>query len=258
MYPETIPIIIDKPEFDTIEIYAIHDIHYGNEMFDAHRWNRLCEKILSKPNAFVVFVGDLMENAIPGSKSEVFSQTATPQEQMDFIESVFKQFADRTLAIVDGNHEFNRSTRMAGLYPLYSAACVARIDDKYRSAYAVLDIGFGNINGRMSRAVGLITHKAKDMKSFASVDATEGFDFLFCGHDHDPHDHPRGHLCYDRQRHEITTRSVEQMDNGSFLSFGGYGARNGYRPQSDKMYRVVLTALRQRQKEVETVGFYVK
>lgn len=258
MYPETIPIIVDKPEFDTIEIYAIHDIHYGNEMFDAHRWNRLCEKILSKPNAFVVFVGDLMENAIPGSKSDVFSQTATPQEQMDFVESVFKQFADRTLAIVDGNHEFNRSTRMAGLYPLYSASCVARIDDKYRSAYAVLDVGFGNINGRMSRAVGLITHKAKDMKSFASVDATEGFDFLFCGHDHDPHDHPRGHLCYDRQRHEISTRSVEQMDNGSFLSFGGYGARGGYRPQSDKMYRVVLTALPQRQKEVETIGFYVK
>lgn len=256
MYPEKVPIIIDKPEFDVIEVYAIHDLHYGNECFDAAKWNRLSKMILDKPNAFVVFVGDLMENAIPGSKSDMFSQTATPREQQDFVESVFKQFADRTLAIVDGNHEYNRSTRTAGLFPLYTAACLAKIDHLYRSAFAVLDLGFGNNSGRMSRAVGLITHKAKDMKSFASVDMTEGFDFLFCGHDHDPHDHPRAHIIYDRQRKEVTKKSVEQIDNGSFLEFGGYGARGGFRALSDKMYRIVFTALPHRQKSVETVGFY--
>lgn len=256
MYPEKYPIIIDKPEFDTIEIFAIHDLHYGNECFDSSKFNRLTKMILDKPNAFVVFVGDMMENAIPGSKSDIFTQTATPREQQEFVEATFKQFADRTLAIVDGNHEFNRSTRAAGLYPLYSAACIAKIDHLYRSAFAVLDIGFGNVGGRMSRAVGLITHRAKDMKSFASVDATEGFDFMFCGHDHDPHDHPRAHIFYDRQRKEVQQRSVEQIDNGSFLAFGGYGARGGYRPLSEKMYRIVFTALKDRQKSVETVGFY--
>ena len=256
MYPEKYPIIIDKPEFDTVEIYALHDLHYGNECFDVSRWNRLTQTILDKPNAFVVFVGDLMENAVPNSKSDMFTQTATPREQQEFIESVFKQFAERTLAIVDGNHEFNRSTRNCGLYPLYSAACIAKIDHLYRSAYAVLDFGFGNKEGRMSRAVGLITHKAKDLKSFASVDATEGFDFLFCGHDHDPKDHPRAHIIYDRQRREVKQRSVEMIDNGSFLTFGGYGARGGYRPLSDKMYRIVFTALPDRQKSVETIGFY--
>ena len=51
-------------------------------------------------------------------------------------------------------------------------------------------------------------------------------------------------------------RSVEMIDNGSFLTFGGYGARGGYRPLSDKMYRIVFTALPDRQKSVETIGFY--
>ena len=118
MLPETVPVVCDYPQFDEIEIYPIHDLHYGNECFDAHKWNELTKLILAKENRFCIFVGDLMENAVPNSKSDVFSQTATPREQQEFIESVFKQFADRTLAIVDGNHEFNRSTRFAGLYPL--------------------------------------------------------------------------------------------------------------------------------------------
>ena len=78
MIPESIPIVIDKPEFDTVEIYGVHDLHYGNECFDVHRWNEFTKLILSEPNRFVVFVGDLMENAVPNSKSDVFSQTATP------------------------------------------------------------------------------------------------------------------------------------------------------------------------------------
>ena len=256
MIPESVPIVIDRAEFDDVEIYPIHDLHYGNECFDAHRWNELATMILSKPNRFVVFVGDLMETAIPNSKSDMFTQTATPKEQQEFVESVFHQFADRTLAIVDGNHE-QRAARQCGLFPLYSAACIARLDEKYRSAYAVLDFGFGDVGGRISRAVGFICHKAKELKNFCSVDALEGFDFLFCGHDHEPHDHARGHLVYDRQRRELKLKSVEQLNSGSFLSYGGYGARAGYRPKSDKMYKLVLHAEPQRQKAVETVGFYV-
>ena len=100
MIPESIPIVIDKPEFDSVEIYPIHDLHYGNECFDSHKWNSLAEQILSAPNRFVVFVGDLMENSIPNSKSDMFTQTSTPREQMDFVTSVFRQFKDRTLAVL--------------------------------------------------------------------------------------------------------------------------------------------------------------
>lgn len=258
MTPEETPIVVNFPEHDSIEIFPIHDLHYGSSLFDAHKWNALTSLILSEPNRMVVFVGDLMENSIPSSShSDCFEQTATPREQQAFVESVFKQFSDRTLAIVDGNHEYNRSSRTCGLYPLYNAACIARVDEKYRSAFAVLDIGVGNISKRISRAVGFITHRAKDMKSFASVDALEGFDFLFCGHDHDPHDHPRAHLCYDHQRRELSRKSIEQIDSGSFLRFGGYGARAGYRPQSDKLYKLVIRAKPDRQISMETVGFYV-
>lgn len=257
MIPESIPIVIDKPEFDTVEIFGVHDLHYGNECFDSHRWNEFTKLILSEPNRFVVFVGDLMENAVPNSKSDVFSQTATPREQHEFVESIFKQFANRTLAIVDGNHEFNRSTRLCGLFPLYSAACIAGIEDKYRSAFSVVDFGFGNVENRLCRSVGFVAHQMKDLKNFGAIDATEGFDWAWHGHDHEPNEHPRGHLIYNRQRREVRLKNCENLDNGSFLTFGGYGARGGFRPKAEKLYKLVLHARPQRQIAVETVGFYV-
>jgi hypothetical protein len=257
MIPESIPIVIDTT-FDEIEIYPIHDLHYGDENFDSHKWNELTKLILSKPNAMVAFVGDLMQAAIPNSKSDMFTQKATLREQQDFVTSIFKQFAGRICAIVDGNHE-DRCARTCGLFPLYTSACLAgeSVEDKYRSTHAVVDIGLKTNHEKPSRVVGFICHKSKDLKSFSSVDSLEGFDFMFSGHDHEPRDHARGHLCYDRQRREIKVRSVEFLNSGSFLTYGGYGARAGYRPKSDKMYKLIVRNCGNRQKAIETVGFYI-
>lgn len=257
MIPESIPIVIDTT-FDEIEIYPVHDLHYGDENFDSHKWNALTQMILAKPNAMVAFVGDLMQAAIPNSKSDMFSQRATLREQQDFVTSIFKQFAGRICAIVDGNHE-DRCARTCGLFPLYTSACLAgeSVEDKYRSTHAVVDIGLKTNHDKPSRVVGFICHKSKDLKSFSSVDALEGFDFMFSGHDHEPRDHARGHLCYDRQRREIKVRSVEFLNSGSFLTYGGYGARAGYRPKSDKMYKLIVRNCGNRQKAIETVGFYI-
>lgn len=260
MYPETRPIVFNCPkEYDSVELFPIHDLHYGNECFNSRKWAALHDLILSEPNRYVVWVGDLMENAIPNSKSDPLSQTHTPQQQKEFITELFREFKERTVAIVDGTHELNRSTRNAGLYPLYDCAAIAGIEDRYRTAYAVLDIGVGDkahhANGRQMRHFGFATHRAKSLKSFASVDALEGFDFFLSGHDHEANDHPRGKLVYNAQRRAVSFKSVECVNCGSFLSYGGYGAQNGYRPKSDKLYKLVLHS--GREKQIETVGFYI-
>lgn len=259
MFHETKPIIFKCPkEHQTVEVYPVHDLHYGNECFDKHKWNKLRDYILAEPNRYVVWVGDLMEDALPGSKSSCLTQTYSPYEQREFVAEQFKAFKDRTIAIVDGNHELNRATKFAGLYPLYDAACIAGIEDKYRSTYAVLDIAVGSGADyhaeRPYRYIGFLTHKAKDMKNFATTDFLEGFDFVLCGHDHDPKEHARAKLVYNSNKRTVTFKSVEMVNCGSFLTFGGYGSSNGYRPQSDKMYKLVLYGNSNR---IDTVGFYV-
>lgn len=258
MQPDMKPILFDAPpEFDFIEIYPIHDVHYGNGMFDMGRWKRLKEEILAEPNRYCIMVGDMMEMAIPGSKSDMFSQTVPPEMQKEWISYEMSELKDRIIAVVSGNHEHNRATKICGLYPLYDACCWAKIQDRYRENFAVVDIGVGQRRvNRKSQYVGFITHKAKELKGWSSADTIEGFDFLLYGHDHDPKEHSRAHLVYDGKWKKLGVKSIETVNCGSFLNYGGYAARAAYRPPSDKLYKLVLCPKGDK-KQMKTVGFYL-
>lgn len=261
MLPDMKPIMFNCPkEYDTVEIYPIHDLHYGNEQFDMNRWKRLKAEILNQPNRYCIFVGDLMEMAVPGSKSDVFSQTVPPEAQKEWISYEIGELKDRTIAVVPGNHEHNRATKLCGLYPLYDACCWARIQDKYRENFAVVDIGVSARHEKEQRQyhyVGFITHKAKELKNWSTADTLEGFDFVLYGHDHDPKEHARAHLVYDAKNKVVTTKSIETVNAGSFLKYGGYAARAAYRPPADKLYKLVLCPEGKYKKRIETVGFYL-
>ena len=102
MYSETKPIIFNCPkDYESVELFPIHDLHYGNECFNLAKWNRLHDLILDEPNRYVVWVGDLLENSIPFSNhSDCLTQMYSPQEQKEYITALFKEFKHRTIAIL--------------------------------------------------------------------------------------------------------------------------------------------------------------
>lgn len=261
MLPETKPIFFATPkEFEFIEIYPIHDLHYGSDKFNMTKWKAIKKDILDKPYRYVIWVGDLMENAVPTSKSSMFEQTCSPLEQREFVTEQFIDLAERTISIVDGNHEYNRSTKMAGLFPLYDSACIAHIQSRYRSAFSISDIAVGHGADRhpnnQFRYVIFSTHRAKTLKNFASCDELEGMDIFLSGHDHEPTDKPRAKLSYNPIRKTVAIKNIENINCGSFLDWaGGYASRIGLRPQSEKFYKIVLDG--RKEKKVTTVGFYV-
>ena len=198
-----------------------------------------------------------MENAIPNSKSDVMSQKHSPAEQKEWVTEQLVCFGDKTIAVVPGNHEHNRTTKMCGLYPLYDCCLLAGIGDKYRDTMAFIDIAIGTYRGKTSRQThyfGQIQHNAKDLRRYHSSDYTDGIDFFANGHDHEPKDKPRAKLVFDPHNKLIYKRNVECINCGSFCDFGGYGAKGAYRPQSDKMYKLRLFG---NEKRMETTGFYV-
>lgn len=252
------PILITLPvTIEYADLYFIHDLHYGSGLFDEKKWKNLKNIILSDDNAYVCVIGDVMENAIPGSKSDVFSQTRSPAEQKEWAIQQFKDLAPKTIAVVPGNHEHNRTTKMCGLYPLYDCCLLAGIGDKYRDTIAFIDIAVGKYRGRTTRQThyfGQIQHVAKDLKNYHSSDYTDGIDFFANGHDHEAKDRPRAKLVFDPRNKLVYKRNIECLNCGSFCAFGGYGAKGAYRPQSDKFYKLRLFG---NEKKMETVGFYV-
>ena len=255
---DDVPVLISLPkELDYADIYFVHDVHFGSPLFDKKKWELLKDIILGDDRAYVCFVGDMMENAIPNSKSDMFTQQCPPFAQKEWVAQQMFDMRKKTLVIVPGNHEYNRTTKMSGLYPLYDCCLLAGIGDKYRDTIAFIDIGVGvskNTSKKQVHYFGQIQHKAKDIKTVHSSDYTDGIDWFANGHDHSPGDKPRAKLVFDKHNKVIFKRNIECINCGSFCFYGGYGSKGAYRPQSDKMYMLRLFSGEHR---METTGFYV-
>lgn len=252
------PIIFDTDKaFSEIEVYCLHDLHKGNEMFLEDQWEKVKAEILSRPNRFCVFVGDAMENAVPGSKSDVFAQVVPPHLQQEWFAQQLTELAERTIAVVDGNHERNRSSRNCDMFPLYTCAALAGIQDRYRPHFAFCDVGVGTRakdRGQQVRYVLYLVHKAKEGKGANTGMALEGVSAVICGHTHSPQDIPRAKLVYNPINKNITLRNIEVLNGGSWLAYGNYAADNAYLPSSTKKYKLLLHG---DDKKIETIGFYV-
>ena len=149
---DDVPVLINLPkELDYADIYFVHDVHFGSPLFDNKKWSFLKDIILGDDRAYVCFVGDMMENAIPNSKSDMFTQTHSPAEQKEWTMQQFKDFAHKTLLVVSGNHEKNRTTKASGLYPLYDCCLIAGIGDKYRDTIGFVDIGIGQTKNKQKQ-----------------------------------------------------------------------------------------------------------
>jgi hypothetical protein len=255
---DNVPILINLPADKVYaDIYFVHDLHYGSQLFNPKKWQILKGLILNDENAYVCFIGDLMENAIPTGKSDMFTQSCSPAEQKEWVTQQLIDCKPKTIAVVAGNHEHNRTTKMCGIYPLYDCCLIAGVGDKYRDTIAFIDIGIGKSNKsskKKNHYFGQIQHKAKDLRAYHSSDYTDGIDFFANGHDHEAKDKPRAKLVFDKHNKVIYKHNIECINCGSFCEFGGYGAKNAYRPQSDKMYKLRLYG---DEKRMETTGFYL-
>ena len=62
--PDNIPIICNLPkDLEFADIYFLHDIHFGSELFNEQKWKAIKKKIQDSDFAYVCWIGDVMENA---------------------------------------------------------------------------------------------------------------------------------------------------------------------------------------------------
>lgn len=256
MYSMRKPIIFNTPfEHEEIVVYFANDLHRSSAEFSPRKWDAF-ERLLEPKNAYVMFVGDLLDNATRHSKSDVFGGMR-PYEEKQWWVNRLRPLAPKTILILDGNHEFNRSSRDTDCYPLYDIALAIGIEDRYRSEAAFVDIGVGRYRpsqDKQFRYVGYAVHKAQNNMNYGTADGIDGIDFFVSGHTHKPMDKPLGKLVYDTKTKTVSERTVENIVSGSFLSYGGYGARAGYRPTSQKLYKMVLDG---KSKKITTIGFHL-
>lgn len=257
MKSSRVPILISLPkDLERAEIFIAADIHTGSAEFDEKRWAKF-EEMLMQPGKYVIFAGDQCEYATRSSKSDVYTQALSPSQQKRWWIEHLKNYKDKVLCIVDGNHEYNRASRDADDFPLFDIALALGIEDRYRSEGAFVDIGVGHIGtaGKQARYVFRVQHQAKNNVNYGTADYYEGIDVFVSGHTHQPMDKPRPKRVYDPKNKTVAERDIENIVSGHFLRFGGYGERCGYGPTSTKLYSVILHG--KKKKEIETRGFHL-
>ena len=100
----------------SFDLYPIGDLHAGSRQFKESFAKRVIAEVAENDNARFVGMGDLMENALIGSKSDVYTQTMPPREQMDYICDLLMPIKHKGLFLIAGNHE-QRTMRVAGIVP---------------------------------------------------------------------------------------------------------------------------------------------
>lgn len=242
---------IELPKnFNEVIIIPLSDIHYGNPQHSKHHIERAVDLILSKPNYYTIFNGDLAECVIKSSKGDISSQTAIVQKQYEYIRDLFTPLANahKILGVTQGNHEFRiMDTAQIDICDMWAKDW----ECPYGREEILLRVRFGSDNARV-----------KDCKYAFFIHATHGYggartkgaknvkverqshqvhaDIYLQSHDHDASVQAGVYLMpHSRtfQRNGFTVGAVRSVDKkliktGAFLKRGGYAASKGYDPVS--------------------------
>lgn len=144
----------DCSEFDTLKICFLSDAHLGSCDADFNGLLETLKYARSQENAVIFVLGDMMNTAIVGSKSDPYEDIMSPQQQLDVFTKILKIAKDnkeiasvlqdlrntgKIVVVHSGNHE-ERIRKSVGISTTKMAAEAAGVGDAYAPYYASTDL----------------------------------------------------------------------------------------------------------------------
>ena len=216
-----------------VHILGVGDLHIGTIEANKKGWEYFVQLILKDPFAYVIFVGDLMNNATKSSVSNVFEETMRPREQKMYLVEKLKPLAEaeRILAIEPGNHE-QRSAKDADDDPLYDVAASLHIEDIYRENTALVKVVVGigkNVNAYTifaAHGAGGGSQTGASVNRYERYAASwDGVDIFMFGHTHKPFVTKPNKMALDTQKGLVRQKTTVVMTVPSWLQYAGYPVR---------------------------------
>lgn len=231
-------ITIPLGEFDELEVYPVADVHLGDPKTDEGMFSRFTAFILKEPNRYIILNGDLINNAIKSSVSNVYNEVISPKHQKYVMADYLRPLKDRILCMVPGNHE-ERNTKDVDNDITEDIAHLIGCQDRYRENGAYLNIQFGkDAHGRKLSYTGYVVHGVGGGKrAGAPANVLEMLplsyiaDFYVIGHMHRRLGFKNSYF-----RPNATWTRLEQFERAFTIAspwqdFGGYAQRKLYTPQ---------------------------
>lgn len=234
---------------DDLVIYPIADVHIGAIEHFAKDWIAFCNKVLEKPNTYLLLGGDLIDNATKTSIASPWESTMRPSEQKKLMAQMLEPIKDRILCILPGNH-CGRNKDVDD-EPMYDIACKLDIEDVYRPnmAFVKIQIGDQNGNGMRNPTYVLCVAHGAGSSIYAGGAANrgerfgmaiDGIDCLITGHTHKPADIPNAKIYVDKINNKISVKPWRHLVCSSWLGYAGYAARKLLPPTAYAEQELIL------------------
>ena len=222
----------------TVELLMLTDLQYGAHSFMEKRFIEFRDWILSRPNRYVFFGGDMIDAATVLSVASPYENKCDPSEQVNGLIQLLAPLRSRVLGYVGGNHERRTSKSFGDAGRLI--ATLMKIP--YSRGVQFIDIHYGEHKPfKVSLWHGSGSARTKGAKAqmlhrFMSQADSQVY---LCGHLHDVV------LLFDwrqqRSGKRIRLVKIAGVMSSSFQSFWNtYAECAGMSPNDTMMARIIL------------------
>lgn len=224
-------------------IIPLADVHLGAEGSAWQQFYELVKQIAKEPDTYVTLQGDLIDNGLKNSVTNVYRQTMRPYEQKREMAKALEPIRDKILCIIPGNHE-RRSKKEADASPTYDIASKLDLEDRYREAIAFLRVGLGKRTsgkvrdnkphvyfiGCVHGAGGGALPGAGINRAERALQSMDGVDVYIHWHTHKPYALRGSKLVLDPANKIVRQRPTLMMCAGQWLNYVGYPVEKQLNP----------------------------
>lgn len=226
----------------SITIYPISDVHFGAQECMEKDWEKFRKKVEKEKNSYIILGGDLLNNALKSSVSNVYEEKIRPRDQKKIMTEMLKPLKDKILCAVPGNHE-RRSGKDADDDPIYDIMCDLDKENLYRENGAfvkikvkdmtyILFVGHGSGGGVLT---GGVVNKEERFGY-----ALDGCDALIFGHSHKVFQTQRDKIKVDPFNNVVSFKPFKIVSMSPWLAYGGYALRALLPPGSRAQQTLIL------------------
>lgn len=225
-------------ETEYLTLYPIADVHWGAAECMEREFRAYLQKIQDDPTAAVVLAGDLLNNGLKSSKTDVYKEKYPPDVQKEMMIDLLEPIKDKIVAGVAGNHEY-RTVKESCQDVMKDIFVALRIKDRYTPDAAFVKISVGEKANRKPATYMIYLSHGCGGGSTLGAGITrqdgyqlsiEGVDISISGHTHKPAKVPSARLMFDSRNNNIIKSNTLIFVCTSWLDYGGYPVRGQIRP----------------------------
>jgi predicted phosphodiesterase len=213
-----------------LTLYPIADVHLGAAECMEDEFKRYILRIKDDPHAAVLLAGDLINNGIKSSKTDVYKEKYPPDLQKEMMIDLLEPIKEKIVAGVSGNHE-RRTAKESCQDVMKDIFTALQIKGRYEPDAAFIKISLGEKQNKKPATYMLfLAHGAGGGASLgAGITkqdgyqlAIEGVDISISGHTHKPAKVPSARLVFDPRNNNIIKSNTLIFVATAWLEYGGY------------------------------------